>query len=53
VGICGAVGGIQEIELSSNSTFQQQLAIEELRAEDDAHDFKDWPIIQIGLTYRF
>jgi hypothetical protein len=39
--------------LASNPAFIQQLAIEEQRAEDDAHDFKLWPIIQIGLLYRF
>jgi hypothetical protein len=39
--------------LSSNTTFLQQLALEEQRAEDDAHDYKYWPIIQIGLSYRF
>lgn len=39
--------------LASNSAFQQQLALEEQRAEDDAHDFKMWPIIQLGLLYRF
>lgn len=39
--------------LSSNSTFLAQLALEEQRAEDDAKDFKYWPIIQIGLAYRF
>ena len=39
--------------LASNAAFIQQLALEEQRAEDDAHDFKLWPIIQIGLLYRF
>jgi hypothetical protein len=39
--------------LAGNPAFIQQLAIEEQRAEDDAHDFKLWPIIQIGLLYRF
>jgi hypothetical protein len=39
--------------LANNPAFIQQLAIEEQRAEDDAHDFKLWPIIQIGLLYRF
>jgi hypothetical protein len=39
--------------LSGNSTFQQQLLLEEQRAEEDAKDFKYWPIIQLGLSYRF
>jgi hypothetical protein len=39
--------------LASNQAFQQQLALEEQRAEDDADDFKLWPVIQIGLAYRF
>jgi hypothetical protein len=39
--------------LASNGPFLTQLAIEEQRAEEDADDFKLWPIIQIGLLYRF
>lgn len=39
--------------LASDPAFVQQLAIEEQRAEDDADDFKLWPILQIGLLYRF
>ncbi len=39
--------------LASDPAFIQQLAIEEQRAEDDADDFKLWPILQIGLLYRF
>jgi len=39
--------------LAANPAFLQQLAIEEQRAEDDADDFKLWPILQIGLLYRF
>jgi hypothetical protein len=39
--------------LSTNTAFLQQLALEEQRAEDDADDYKYWPILQIGLSYRF
>lgn len=39
--------------LASDPAFLTQLAIEEQNAEDDAHDFKLWPIIQLGLIYRF
>jgi len=39
--------------LASNQAFLTQLAIEEQQAEDDADDFKMWPILQISLSYRF
>ena len=39
--------------LASNSAFLAQLAIEEQRMEDDAEDFKLWPIIQLHFLYRF
>jgi hypothetical protein len=39
--------------LGSNSAFLAQLAEEERRIEEDARDFKLWPIIQLQLMYRF
>jgi hypothetical protein len=39
--------------LASNQAFLAQLAIEEQQAEADAHKFKLWPILQIGLAWRF
>ena len=31
----------------------EKAELEEQRAEDDADDFKLWPILQLGLLYRF
>jgi hypothetical protein len=39
--------------LANNQAFLTQLAIEEQQAEDDADDFKLWPILQISLAWRF
>lgn len=39
--------------LAEDQDFLDQLALEEQRAEEDADDFKLWPIIQLGLVYRF
>lgn len=39
--------------LGSNSAFLTQLAEEERRIEEDADDYKLWPIIQLQLMYRF
>jgi hypothetical protein len=39
--------------LSNNATFLAELEQERLQAEDDASDFKFWPIVQLHLMYRF
>jgi hypothetical protein len=39
--------------LASNPAFLTQLAVEENNAEEDAKDFKLWPIVQLSLAYRF
>lgn len=44
-----AVGGL----LASDATFLSRLAQEEAQAEDDAKDFKYFPVLQVGITRRF
>lgn len=39
--------------LASDPAFLAQLENERLSIEDDADDFKLWPIVQIGFHYRF
>lgn len=39
--------------LSNDPTFLQELQDERARAEDDAEDFKLWPVLQLHLKYRF
>ncbi len=39
--------------LSNDPTFQQELEDERARAEEDAEDFKLWPVLQLHLKYRF
>ena len=39
--------------LSSDPTLQSQLRIEEGRIEDEAQDFRFYPVVQVGLTWRF
>jgi len=39
--------------LSNDPTFLQQLQQEEDNVRDDAKGFKYFPIVQVGLTYRF
>jgi hypothetical protein len=39
--------------LSGNATFLAELEQERLQAEDDASDFKFWPVVQLHLMYRF
>jgi hypothetical protein len=39
--------------LSNDPAFQARLRIEEAQAEDDAKDFKYFPVVQVGLTRRF
>lgn len=39
--------------LSNNATFLAELEQERLQAEEDAEDFKLWPIVQLHLMYRF
>lgn len=39
--------------LSGNAAFQAELAKERQQAEDDADQFKFWPVIQIHFLYRF
>lgn len=39
--------------LGSDPAFLAELAEEERRIEDDADDFKLWPILQVQLLYRF
>jgi hypothetical protein len=39
--------------IASNASFQTQLAIEKAEIEDDIDNFKIYPILQLGLGYRF
>ncbi|MCC6632626.1 MAG: hypothetical protein IT482_11230 [Gammaproteobacteria bacterium] len=39
--------------LSSNATFLAELEQERQQAEDDASDFKFWPVVQVHFLYRF
>ncbi len=39
--------------LSGNPLFQRDLAKEEKKLEDDLNNFKFYPVISIGATYRF
>ena len=39
--------------LSSNSTFLAELEQERLQAEEDAEDYKLWPVLQLHFMYRF
>lgn len=38
---------------ASNPDFQRELAAEIAQAEEDAEDFKFWPVLQLNLAYRF
>jgi hypothetical protein len=44
-----ATGGL----LANDPAFQAQVENERLQAEDDAEDFKFWPVLQLHLLYRF
>ncbi|HRH20658.1 MAG TPA: hypothetical protein PLE81_08480 [Brevundimonas sp.] len=44
-----SVGGT----LSSDPILQSQLRIEEGRIEDEAQDYRIYPVVQVGLTWRF
>jgi hypothetical protein len=39
--------------LSSNAIFLAELEQERAQAEDDAKDFKLWPVVQVHFLYRF
>jgi hypothetical protein len=39
--------------LSSDPTFQAEVAKEERNLQDDVNDFEVYPVAQVGLTYRF
>jgi hypothetical protein len=39
--------------LSNNSTFLAELEEERAQAEEDADDFKLWPVLQLHFKYRF
>lgn len=39
--------------LSSNATFLAELEQERQQAEEDAKDFKFWPVVQVHFLYRF
>jgi len=39
--------------LSNDANFQARLRAEEAQAQDDAKDFKYFPVVQLGLTRRF
>jgi hypothetical protein len=39
--------------LSNDPGFLAELEAERLEAEDDAEDFKLWPILQLHFMYRF
>jgi hypothetical protein len=41
------------IDVSKDPTFQAELAKERADLEDDAKDFKLWPVLNLGLHYRF
>lgn len=41
------------IDVSSDPTFQAELASEIRNLEEDAKDFKLWPVLMFGLHYRF
>ena len=38
---------------SGDPTFEAEVDREEQRIREDIEDFKVYPVIQIGLTYRF
>jgi hypothetical protein len=44
-----ATGGL----LANDPTFRAEVEKERLQAEDDAKDFKFWPVLQLHLLYRF
>ena len=44
-----SVGGT----LSDDPDFQQALADEEENLQDEVDDFEFYPVVQLGLTYRF
>ena len=44
-----AIGGL----LANDPTFLSDIAAEEANLEEDLDDFKTYPVIQIGLGYRF
>jgi len=39
--------------LSSDTAFQNQLAIEEQNLQDEVDDYEIYPVVQAGLTFRF
>jgi hypothetical protein len=39
--------------ISTDPTFQSNLAQEEAAAEDDVKDFDVYPVIALGMSYRF
>ena len=39
--------------LASDPLFQQQLATEAQALEDDLEEFKYYPVVAVGLTYKF
>jgi hypothetical protein len=39
--------------IATNTAFQAQLANERAEIEDDIDNYKVYPILQIGLGYRF
>ena len=48
--------GEPDVDLESDyadPTFQANLAQEEASAEDDISDFDVYPVIALGLSYRF
>ena len=44
-----STGGV----LSNDATFQSELKKEEANAEDDIKDFTVYPVVSVGLNYRF
>ncbi|MFZ5466347.1 MAG: hypothetical protein ACOZAI_03705 [Pseudomonadota bacterium] len=41
------------IDVSTDPTFQQHLAEEQARLNDEIEDAKFWPVVQLGLHYKF
>ena len=39
--------------ITSNSTFQSDLAAEQGKLQNDVNNFKTYPVVSLGLTYRF
>ncbi|HEX2666905.1 MAG TPA: hypothetical protein VHP13_00875 [Gammaproteobacteria bacterium] len=39
--------------IANNSQFQSDLAAEQAKVQDDVNSFKTYPVIALGLTYRF